>query len=546
MRNPHTVRLDGSSGSLMLTRRVSDLEFTNIENGGFGSGTFTLQRPIDRKQLETYSEVLIFDGRNGKQVTGGRILTPGRSSSDQGQVAKIAFLGEGPAVMGAVERPYALIDQNIDSNFVLSSRSTRRLEYSTSPYPGSTTPDDPNLFLDPTDSVTVATNAELVVVNRLGQRCDQLVGSIFYRLKSGLLASTWRTRIRMYSNDLTGWDTPADDGWDTTISSTINLRMGVDWSNPRQVVGVQWKRTGADVVTGETTWSVVRDVILRFQLYGANGSLRTDGLNNPWVGAGEAFTDWCVRNCPTFDMTNANVTPGTYHFDQLSWPEGIDGLKFMDELLSMEQGLMWGVFEKQANGKYRTELIQRSTQVRYELSIADGYDESSPADELSEVVYVLWTSPGGKPQMTRVPSTGASPVDGLENWPGYQSKVLNLGDEVGSLSQATQRGLEWLEAHSVVPNGGTLTVNGNRRIRDLFTGRLVAPWEIVPGYVGRIAGLAPRPDTLNPQGSPDGSTLTRIVSMNWSDSRSSAQLQLDAYRLDQYRMIANLMKRRTR
>jgi len=38
----------------------------------------------------------------------------------------------------------------------------------------------------------------------------------------------------------------------------------------------------------------------------------------------------------------------------------------------------------------------------------------------------------------------------------------------------------------------------------------------------------------------------RIVSMNWSDSRSAAVLQLDAYPLDQYRMIRALQQKQLR
>lgn len=544
MRNPHTVRLDGPMGSLMVTHRVSDLEFTNIENGGFGSGSFTMQRPISRAQLDAYTDVLIFDSRTGKQVGGGRVLTPGRSSSDQGQVANISFLGEGPAAFAAVERPYFLIDQNLEENWVMVSRTTRRMDFSTAAYPTSTTPEEPSLLMDPADNVTIFTPRELVIINRLAQRCAMEYGALMWRFKSGVTDSDWRLRTRMYSDDLTSFDTLQDDGWSTSITSFQTVQYS-DWGHYRAVAGFQWRRSNSSIVTDEDTWSAVRDVYLRSRLYGRDRVLRTSGFGTLYVLAGEAFIDWVARCCPTLDIENAEVADGTYHFDQLSWPEGITGTAVLEKLLEMEPGLMWGVFEKQANGLFRTELVERSTAVRYELSIEDGYDESGPADELCNVVYALWTSPAGKPQMTRVPTTGVAPVPDLDARGGYvQSKTLTLDDGVSSLAQATQRGQEYLDAHATIPNGGTLTVNGARRIRDLWTGRLVAPWEIKPGYVGRIAGLSPRTDTLNPDGSPDGSTLVRIVSMNWHDSRATAELQLDSFPLDQYHLIADLMKKR--
>jgi len=539
MRNPHTVRLDGPQGSLMLTRRVSDLEFTNIENGGFGSGSFTLARPIARKQLETYAEVLVFDGRNGKQVGGGRILTPGRSSSDQGQVANISFLGEGPAALGGVERPYFLIDGDL-SNWFITSRSGRRYDAGIGTLPDGSSDDDMLLF-QATDGASINANDNLVMINRLAQRCGQLLGGLRFRHRSGITSSAWHIRGRVYSNDLSGFTTAINDDWSGSTSAVRRMTVNGDFSN-RAVAGLQWLRDAAGTA-GESAWSVARDIILRAQLYGTDGNLRTTGYTNDYVRAGEAFIDWCVRSCPTLDMVGAKVAAGTYQFDQLSWPDGIDGMAFMDELLALEKTLMWGVFEKQPNGLYRTQLIERSTAVRYELSVQDGYNESGPADELCNVVYALWTSPGGKPQMTRVPTTGVAPVPELDARGGHpQSKILTLGDEVGSSSQATKKAQEYLASHASIPNGGTLTVSGKRRIWDTYTGRMVAPWEIEPGYVGRIRGLSPRTDTLNPEGSPDGSTRARIVSMNWRDSRATAELQLDAYPLDQYHLIAKLQR----
>jgi len=544
MRNPHSVRLDGPNGPLHITNRVSDLEFTNIENGGFGSGSFTLQRPISRKQMDTYVDALIFDTRTGKQVSGGRILTPGRSASEQGQVSRITFLGEGPSAMSAVERPYWLVDQTLENNFIKSYRTTKRLEVSVGNSPVQSD-EEATLFCDVTEGIILATNASAEITSRLPTRTAQRLGSIGFKDKAGISNSNFRTIACVLSADRSIVDVVIDDAWSTTISAVRIATAGTDFSDRYDVLFLFKRISSPSPTTTEDYWATVRDFWMRSQLYGQDGVLRTTGLTNSYVLAGEAFVDWCVQNCPTFDMANADIAPGTYQFDQLSWPEGIDGPSFMDELLEFESALMWGVFEKQPNGKFRTELVARTTLPRYEVSIDEGYDEPAPADELCNLAYVVWTSKAGRPQMTRVPTTGVASVPELDARGGVpQSKVLQLGDEVGSTAQAVQRGQAYLDSHASVPNGGKLEIGASTRVRDLFTGRMVAPWEIQPGYVCRVAGLAPRTDTLNPVGSPSGSTLVRPVSMNWSDSRSTATLQLDAYPMDQYHLIADLMKKR--
>jgi hypothetical protein len=544
MRNPHSVRLDGPNGPLHITHRVSDLEFTNIENGGFGSGSFTLQRPISRKQLDLYVEALIFDTRTGKQVSGGPILTPGRSSSDQGQVSNISFLGEGPSAMGAVERPYFLVDQTLENNFYKNYRSTKRLDVSIGNYPVQSD-DEGTLFCDVTEGVVVTANSAAEMTSRLPTRCGQRLGSFGFKDKAGISNSNWRIRAYALSFDRSVVTTVVDDPWSTTISPYRVVTAGADFTNRYDVLFGFTRISTDSPTTTEDYWATVRDYWVRAQLYGQDGALRTSGLTVPYVLAGEAFVDWCVQNCPTFDMANASIAPGTYQFDQLAWPDGIDGPSFMDELLKFDQALMWGVFEKQTNGKYRTELVERSTEIRYELSIEEGYEDAGAGDELCNVVYVVWTSKAGRPQMTRVPSSGVASVPELDARGGVpQSKVLKLSEEVSSTAQAVQRGQAYLDSHAAVPNGGKLEIGARTRVRDLWTGRMVAPWEILPGYVCRVSGLSPRTDSLNPVGSPDGHTLVRPVSMNWSDSRSTAQLQLDAYPLDQYHLIADLMQKR--
>lgn len=538
MRHPHTVRLDGPAGTLMITRRLSDLAFRSDIESGFAGGSITLKAKISLDEISQYENVLIYDGRNGNQVGGGRILTPGRSASSSGDVAKIAFIPEGRASMDAVEKPHTFIDGD-DGNWDLTSRTTRRFDASAGTPPNSSS-DDTALVLEVTEDKTIAVNSELVMTNKLLTLGGQLLGGLGFTHKSGVALSNWRVRGVAWNGDLSGSVTVIDDPWDTALSSRRKMTVNGDFSN-RVVAGISWKRLNATYPSTEDTWSSVREPVIQALIFGQDRNPITTGYTNEYIYAHQCFTDWVAQYCPRLDIENARITPGTFQFTQLSWPGGINGSDMMKEILAIEEGLRWGVYERQRNGRWRVALEPLATAVRYEIPIDDGFDDQSPTDELCNVVYVLWTSPNGKDRTTRVPATGTATVRGIPDGE-VRSRVLDLGSDVGSTTQAIARGNRELADHAYVPNGGTVTLGGSRRVWDIDQQREVAPWEIEPGALCRLRGVFPRPDTLNPAGGRNGSTVCRIVSMSWSDSSSQAVLELDSYSYTLRRKIADIVR----
>lgn len=546
MRHPHTVRLDGPDGSLRITRRLSDLQFRSDIKGGFASGSFTLQRPIDKAQLDMFTDVLVFDSRTGKQVGGGRLLTPGRSNSDQGQVAKVSFIGEGLASMQDVNRPWFLIDGDV-SKWQRTSRNTKKFEAGQNSAPNDDT-DLEGLLFTGEDGPTLYANSYVMMTNRIAATCGREVGSLSFLHKAGITTQYWLVEGRVLTDDLLTSQTPISDQFSVSWSARRFMTCNGDFSpSGKTVAGLRWRRITTNKTGDDDDWNFVRDPYVRARIADRTRTAIADAtyLQN-YVYAHTAFIDWIANNCPRLDILNAYVDSGTYQFNQLSWPDGIDGVGLMDELLEIESGFMWGAYDKQPNGQWRVELRIMPTDVRYELSVKDGYDDPSPTDDLYNVVWCTWTSKSGKPYSTRVPSSGVASVPQLDAAGVTRSTVLPLGTDVGSESQATQAGLDFLTDHGVVPNGGTIEINGARRIYDRYTARYVAPWEIEPGYLARIRGVQPRPDTLNPAGGPDGSTISRIMSMDWQDMRGTAVLELDTYTLSVKRKIADLVNGRIR
>ncbi len=124
-----------------------------------------------------------------------------------------------------------------------------------------------------------------------------------------------------------------------------------------------------------------------------------------------------------------------------------------------------------------------------------------------------------------------------------REEFIDLGDEMGTLNNARTVGDNFLNEHRYPPNAGTLTVS--RPILDNDTGRMVMPWEIVPGHLIRVGGVAPRIDSLNPTAR-DGVTVFKIISTDYSSGAAAATLELDAFARSVARSLAGLQQRRLR
>ena len=527
-------------GGQHVTAQVSNIQPKNIKDGGYASVTFNVKRELDQALFDTFTDVLVYDPVTAEQVGGGRLLEQGRNDDGTWQVT---CLGEGLASMQDTTTPYFVVDQNYDL-WDLSSRSTKRMEFNTNPYPTSTTPDDPNLFLDTSDGANIVTNAELVITNRLAQKCNQHYGAIYYRLKSGITNSSWRTRTRMYSNDLTGWDSVDDAAWSTTISATQAYKAGVDWANPRQVAGFQWKRITTDAVSGEDTWSVVRDVVVRAQIYGRNGVLM-DGTasgvyTSGWVRPDQVLVDWVVRYCGRLNAATGTIdTTSTEQIEQMAYLDGIHGMQLAEDVAAVEPGFIWQVWNQDSDGTWPFDYIPLPTEVQYEASADDGFSAPTPSTEIYDQVIVTGKTKAGKDINLLVTTTNPALVAaGL-----HRRATIPLGSEIWSTAAATRVGNDFLDEHAVAPNAGTITIA--RPIYDALSGRWVRPSHIRSGGLMRVRGIQPLPDSLNATSS-DGVTVFRVVSATYDNDSGSTVCELDSYSLTEARAIAELSRARTR
>lgn len=525
-------------GDKDFTALASNIQLKNVAAGGFASVTFNVKRELDKSLLDEFTDVLVYDSETGNQVGGGRLLEPGRNDDGTWQ---ITCLGEGLASMQDTTAPTFYVDQTMDQ-WYRSSRTTKRMDASVTVYPNQSD-DDPTLFFEGTsETQNAAIGDNVIMINRIAELCGMNIGGIGYYTRSGSVASAnWRTQLLSYAAALGGVATVRNDAWVNSISTRIQEVVGGSIAAGRKALGFRWVRqTSTQAITDET-WSTVRDIIIRAQIYGADGVLRTSGYTNEYIRPHEVLTDWVVRHCPRLDAQAGVISSiSTEQIDQMTYLDGVHGMQLAQDVAEREPGLVWQVWEQGENGRWPFYYVPLPTEIQYEASVDDGFNAPSPSSEIYDEVIVTGKTPAGR---DAIPVLRTQVVPSLVKAGFHRRATIPLGSEVWSTAAAVKVGDESLAEHATPPNAGTITFA--RPIYDRLEGRWVKQCEIRSGGLVRVRGVQPTPDTLNAT-SPDGLTVFRLVSAKFDDDSNSTVCELDTFVLTESRAIAELSRARIR
>jgi hypothetical protein len=112
----------------------------------------------------------------------------------------------------------------------------------------------------------------------------------------------------------------------------------------------------------------------------------------------------------------------------------------------------------------------------------------------------------------------------------------NVGARTWS-ADATAKASADIQNSQFAATSAQATIAG--RIYDNFTGRWVKPYQVLPGYICRIAGVRAQKDTLN-TGFEDDAAKFRITANDYSADSRTSRLDLNSYSFDEAQGIANL------
>lgn len=535
---PLTVRLSTAKGDRHVTTEARDLSIRWTDPGGYASCRISLDRPLilQPDEIAYYGIVTVYDGRTGLVVWEGRLEDPGRSAGGDGQVWDLVAVG-GQAHTRDRTLPLIYVDTTISDTYQVE-KVKPGFEAGLGADPGSTTTDRQAMVFRLPEGITVTLGDLAAMRYARVWEAGMKLARISYSWDAGGTNLSWVIQsIARTDGSFASGDTAAS----VTMNSAGGTSAAVvvtNFTNGRNTVDFRFHQTagGAVKTTNDSHWASVFNLIVRTMLYDKTGAEITTGYTGNTVLASEIVADLLGRVLTAYDGAGATVETTTHTIDQLAYADGVDAARVLEDMLAVEAGFTWRVWERSpTTGKYRFEWVAGPSTVRYEADVLDDYDAPGSADGLFNRVMVRYVDSRGRRRSTIRTTT----VTALDDAGLIRQGYLDLGDEAGTLTNAQRAGDQWLADRRYPPNGGRLRIA--RPILDLQAGRLVQPWEIRPGLI-RVRGVLPRPDALNATAR-DGVTVMRIVAAEYRASDAAAVLELDSYAPSTARALANLKRR---
>lgn len=537
---PLSVRLRTSRRDMHIGREVHDLSFRSVSPGGFASCTVALDRPLTLQpdEIATYGRLYVYDARNGGVAWEGRLEDPGRTAGDGGEIWGLTAIGPSAHAMDRTH-PLIYIDTGFDG-WRKSSYSTKSGTVET----GETDDNTEALFLRiPQGQDYVAGSPAADAIYQGARETGQKLARVSCAWVDGQVSATSEQRLHLRTNGGASATVADSDTFTTTPGSMAQSVGGTGFTNGDNVANLRIVRiTTSGTTTSDLNWAAFTRITVVAMRYNPDGTEKTTGYTLDTALASDIVADLLGRRLTSFDGANANVTVTSYAIDQLTYPDGVDALTVLTDLMALEPAYTWHAWESNTADLYRFEWVGWPTTVRYEADVTDGFDSPGSADGLYNACTVRWKGASGRIHRTRRTAT----VTDLDNAVGgalTREAMIDLGDDVGSSANAVKAGDQFLAEHATPPNAGTLTIA--RPIADLQAGRMVSPWEIRPGTLIRVRGVLPRVDPLNATAR-DGVTVFRVVAVDYNQGSNSASLELDSYPLSVARAIARANRRPVR
>jgi hypothetical protein len=544
-RLPITVRVKTSRSDDDITDQLSALSWRSSIPGGYASASFTLNRPLDvtPDDVEYYATVYIYDGRHGGTLFEGRLEDPGRGVAEQGEVYNITAVGPSAHAKDRTF-PVIYVDQSLERwhRSRYSTPSGAKVDIGVD-LPNTASSGDegtPCILISADEGTPISTSWAGDAIYRSIYYAGQTIARIRADYICGGSSSNYQVAIFGRSGDTTA-DFSHKANW-VTSSATLADNLGSGIPTTDSMVSFRAERDVSSTTADAMAWAAFYNVSIRCAVKNADGtdnfSLTGYGVNN--IDPVEVVADLLGRVLNRYDGANAVLIGSGVDITQLAYPDGTTASDIFDDIAVFDPGFYWAAWETNPNtGLNRFEYVPWPSTVRYEADTIDGFDSPGSATDLYNAVDVRWRDASGRIRHTVRTQT----VDQLTDAGLTRTSYIDISDEMGSLINAQYIGDNFLAEHQYPENAGTLTVA--RPILDNDSGRMVQPWELLPGGLIRVRGVSPRVDALNPAGR-DGITIFRVISVEFNADTASASLELDSYNRTIARQLAGLTTARLR
>ena len=522
-------------GDRIITRLAEDLSFSRGLHGD-AACSFRYRAPIGRGLFDPYANVYLYDFTGETQYE-GRMEDPGRSVDGDGQLWAATAVGEQAR---ASDQTAPLIYIDTDLSRWLREQAGR------APSAGASAGELPSA--EGTDALVMQFNPgqpidgdSLIAMSyRAIQEADMEIGGIEYEVVDGIVSVNYENLMSAVNESGSINTTVRRDTYSMTpVARSATLTDATPLPSGTTSIRLSGARTsgGATTVGSAANWAGFYNMVIKAVRYNLDGTLDTVSGNyaqGRGVFAHEAVTDVLARYLSdAYDVPNADIdTTSTFEIDQLAYPDGITAAKLFEDLMALDPAYYWQVGPSNASGKPTFTWRKWPEHVRYEASMRDGLDLPGNDAERFNRVTVRWKDRRGRIKTqtydagttisgTVVPTVPELDAAGLVRSP----EIQDLADEIGSQADADKFAAEYLLDHGTPPAAGTLTVA--RKIWDNDKGRLIEPYEIMPGHLLRVRELATEAGDLSTT-SRDGRCVFRVTGMEYRQESRAATVELDA------------------
>jgi len=475
-----SVRINDGRTDKIVSKQVSNLEFSTVAPGGHGSISFHLDAPWSDWDIDGNTKMWVYDGRTAECLCEGLAEDPGREYSGDGEGWDITAHG-GAARLTEQSEAALYIDRLLD-RWTSSPAST--------PSANTTVTDDPGyapgrdalvMQFNPGQPITTGDTAAMRYETSAGGE----LGGFGYTWDAGQSANHEAQAIVSPSNVSVRADAfTTAGGTQAAALGFTAFPEGQTWLTLRQkrVAG------GATTVGNDNLWVAFSNVYVRGVLYDKSG-VKMLGLTAPgtapeydyelpYILASDVVADMVGRLLTFCDGASARIDVSTYHIDQLAYPDGARAVDRFNDLALFEPDQFAEVLESNAAGLHRFNYRAWDTAPRTVLSTGDGYVQPGSETDQADRIAVYWVNSRGIKKTTVVTAV----VEGLTRT--VDAEAVDLGDRAGTAANATRVGEQVLAAQNAVSKAATAVVT--RDVLDRYTGARWKPWEHRAGYPSQV------------------------------------------------------------
>jgi hypothetical protein len=499
----HVSTASGVGGQLVLPC-PGDLRFAITLPGGHDQLSCTLTTDTGPgetpPQLVVGGIIQVVERGTGAVLWWGRLDDPGRADTSGSSTAYQVTASGGQSLLDGWRRAFALVDRNLenwvaDGSFpagsaVIADAATGTFAIHANDW----NTDASSAFLETSiaDGTSVpGSSIQQWLYYPPWQNPDAPGASgivaFFFSHKSNGATTSHKAQLYIDGVD---WSAMAQVINQDFTTSQVDLvgRAGVgSWSSgAAKTALLRWIYTGAGKTQSGNLWNRFGNVIVCGRRYGRDGTAWDPATTAPDLRAFDIFNDALGRGLKDVLEWDTSVAQPTENIDQAEWWGGISGREILDYILSYSPYCWWGVFEPGDSGKPKASFKSWLTQpVRYVIPAAAALSLAGGADDLANQALVIYQAGNGVtasvlvtanvPLLTAAGLTRTLTTDVRDRGPVSVSTARSLG--TAALTQT-----------DVYRTNGTVTIT--EPIFDQVWGRMVQPWEIVPGNPVRLSGVA--------------------------------------------------------